>query len=71
MAIRYDKKLNSEIRKAVLRFNKKVRSLEQNENIVNVSTTSKKELIKGVNTRKELRKKLADLKRFSKLELKI
>ena len=66
--IRYDKKLNAEIRRAVNNFNAKISRLEKlnNENIVLPEKVSIKDFKKGYDTRRDLRRELNYLKMFSK-----
>lgn len=66
MAIRYDRKLNNEIYSVVSRFNQKVKKLEGESNVLIPSKISTKEIKKGVYDRRELRRELANLKRFLK-----
>lgn len=65
MAIRYDKQLNSEIRRTVANFNRKVSRLEsqQRELIPNKVYTA--DLKEQYTSRRELKRKLAELQRFS------
>lgn len=68
MAIRYDKKLNAEINRVVRNFNQKIRRIQKYEDSYNYivpETTSVKSLKHNVYTRNELKRKLAELKRFS------
>lgn len=67
MAIRYDKKTNREINRVIRNFNNKVSRLTKLESdyILPQKITSK-ELKSGVYTRRELNRKLNELKRFSK-----
>ena len=69
MAIRYDKKLNQEINKVIRNYNQKIRRLEKSYDSYLYQlpdTISKKSLKQNVYTRTELRRKLNELKRFSK-----
>ena len=69
MAIRYDKKLNQEINKVIRNYNQKIRRVEKYEEqwlYKLPNTISKKSLKQNVYTRTELRRKLNELKRFSK-----
>lgn len=67
MAVRYDKKLNTEIRKVVNNFNSKIRRLEKEEkNLLLPERVSIKELKSSVSSRAELRRELAKLSRYSK-----
>lgn len=78
MAIRYNKKLNNEIYRAVYRFNKKIGDLEKlnNANIVIPNRITTKDLKQDYNTRTNLRKRINELNRFlkpgqeAKIELK-
>lgn len=65
--IRYDKKLNAEIRRAVNNFNAKIRRLEklENENIVLPEKVKVSDFKKGYDTRRDLRRQLNYLKMFS------
>lgn len=66
MAIRYDKKLNEEINRTIRNFNQKIARLERtNRNLILPSRITKKELKTNVETRKELKRKLNELKRYS------
>lgn len=66
MAIRYDKKLNSEITKVVRNFNNKINRLEKLQNdLILPDKITKKSLIEEYYTRKDLQRKLNELKRFS------
>lgn len=66
MAIRYDRKINQEIDSVVRRFNNKVKRLERaNRDLDLPITTSKEELMKEVNNRQQLKRKLAELERFT------
>lgn len=67
MAIRYDKKINQEINKTIKNFNQKIARLEKTErDLLLPSKITKKELKESVYTRTELKRKLAELQRFSK-----
>lgn len=67
MAIRYDKKLNTEIRKVVSNFNSKINRLaKQRRDLLLPEKVSIKELKNSITTRAELRRELARLKRYSK-----
>lgn len=78
MAIRYNKKLNNEIYRAVYRFNKKIGELEKlnNANIVIPNRITTKDLKQAYTTRTNLRKRINELNRFlkpgqeAKIELK-
>lgn len=68
--IRYDKKLNNEIRKVVNNYNSKIRRLENSLNNYDyIPTYFDKKALKSLKetsrNRKELRRRLADLKEFS------
>lgn len=66
MAIRYDKKLNSEITKVVRNFNNKINRLEKLQtDLILPEKISKKELIGSYYARVDLQRKLNELKRFS------
>lgn len=67
MAIRYDKKLNNEINRTIKNFNQKIVRLERTEKYILLpNKVTKNELLKNVYDRKDIRKKLNELKRFSK-----
>lgn len=66
MAIRYDKKIEKEINKVIRNFNQKIRRLEKEEKKLLPKTITKKEIKENVYNRNELRRKLNELKRFSK-----
>lgn len=65
--IRYDKKLNAEIRRAVNNFNAKIRRLEKMEssNIVIPEKIKVSDFKKGYDSRRDLRRQLNYLKMFS------
>ena len=68
MAIRYDKKLNQEINRVIRNYNQKIKRIEKyaESYLYHLpDTISKKTLKQNVYTRTELRRKLAELKRFS------
>lgn len=66
MAIRYDKKLNSEIDRVIRRFNSKITRLTNMEkDYILPQKISKKELKESVYTRRELRRKLSEYERFN------
>ena len=68
MAIRYDKKLNQEINKVIRNYNQKIyriRKYEDNYNYQIPSIINKTQLKTMAYTRKELKRKLNELKRFS------
>ena len=66
MAIRYDKKLTNEINKVVRNFNSKINRLEKLQNdLLLPDKISKKSLTEEYYTRKDLQRKLNELKRFS------
>ena len=65
MAIRYDKKLESEINRTIRNFNQKISRLEKQERQLLPSKISKKELKSSVYTRPELQRRLKELERFS------
>ena len=67
--IRYDKKLNQEINRVIRNFNQKIRRIEKYQDSYNYQLPelmTKKGLKQTVYTRNELRRKLNELKRFSK-----
>ena len=66
--IRYDKKLNAEINRAVRNFNAKISRLEKldNENIIIPEKVKVSDFKKGYDTRRDLRRQLNYLKMFSK-----
>lgn len=66
--IRYDKKLNAEIRRAVNNFNAKIRRLEKMEssNIVIPEKIKVSDFKQGYDSRRDLRRQLNYLKMFSK-----
>lgn len=66
MAIKYDKKLNYEIKKTISNFNRKVRRLQSQERQFTPSQLTKAELTKDIRNRRELERKLNELKRFNK-----
>lgn len=66
MAIRYDKNLQNEITRVVRNFNNKINRLEKLQNdLILPDKITKKSLTEGYYTRKELQRKLNELKRFS------
>ena len=68
MAIRYDKKLNQEINKIVRNYNQKIYRIKRYEDSYNYqipSIINKTQLKSMAYTRKELRRKLNELKRYS------
>lgn len=66
MAIRYDKKINSEINRVIKNFNQKISRLEkENNQLILPNKITKQELKENVHTRKELKRKLQELKRYS------
>ena len=68
MAIRYDKKLNSEINRVIKNFNQKVRRIEKYQDSYNYQIHNKitlKSIKQNAYTRRELRRKLNELKRYS------
>lgn len=65
MAIRYDKNLNAEIRRTVSNFNKKVRRLEATEQEIIPDKTSVKELKEIYKDRRQLKRRLRQLQKFS------
>lgn len=66
MAIRYDKKLNAEIKRVVSNFNKKVKRLEQQEQDLIPEKIKISELKKIYQDRKQLKRRLKQLKDFGK-----
>ncbi len=67
MAIRYDKGLQSEIRRVVSNFNQKIARLEKlQDNLYLPEKVTVKGILSEVNNRKQLKRKLESLKRFSK-----
>lgn len=67
MAIRYDKVLNKEISRVLNNYNAKVRRLERNTSLMSIpDTITKRELKASVNKRRDLQRKLNELKAFSK-----
>lgn len=64
MAIRYDKKLNAEIRRVVNNFNAKVRRLEKEGRELLPQKVSVEDFKKSVISRKEIRNSLKDLQTF-------
>lgn len=67
MAIRYDKRTNEEIRRVVSNFNQKIARLERRQdNLYLPSHITTKEIKSEVTTRRQLKRKLASLQRFSK-----
>ena len=68
MAIRYDKKLNQEINKVIKNYNAKIRRIEKYDDSYNYllpNKITKSDLKTMAYTRRELRRKLNELKRFS------
>lgn len=66
MAIRYDKNLQNEITRVVRNFNNKINRLEKLQNdLILPDKITKKSLTEGYYTRKDLQRKLNELKRFS------
>lgn len=66
MAIRYDKKLNSEINKTIRNFNQKIARLEKMQNdLILPEKITKKELKSEYYTRSDLRRKLREMQSFS------
>lgn len=66
MAIRYDKDLNAEIRRTVSNFNKKIRRLEATEQEIIPESITIKELKTTYKDRKQLKRRLRQLRDFSK-----
>lgn len=70
MAIRYDKKINSEINRVIKNFNQKISRLEkENKQLILPNKITKQELKENAHTRKELLQKLQELKRYSKRDI--
>ena len=66
MAIRYDKNLQNEITRVVRNFNNKINRLEKLQNdLILPDKITKKSLTERYYTRKDLQRKLNELKRFS------
>ena len=65
MAIRYDKEFNAEINKVVKNFNAKVKRLEAKEQEIVPEITSVKELKTIFKDRRQLKRKLKQLRKFS------
>lgn len=66
MSIRYDKKLENELTKVVRNFNQKINRLEKTErDLLLPSRISKKQIKSQIETRKQLKRKMEELKRFS------
>ena len=66
MAIRYDKKLNTEINRVIKNFNQKIARLEKQEkDLILPQKITKKELKQDYFTRTDLRRKLKELERYS------
>ena len=67
MAIRYDKKLNAEIARVLRNYNAKIRRLAKNEELMSIpDLVTKRELKESVYKRRDLYRKLNNLKTFSK-----
>lgn len=69
MAIRYDKKLNQEIRRTVANYNakiKRIKGYQDSYNYITPSATTVKNVKSMVYTRGELKRKLRELQTFSK-----
>lgn len=66
MAIRYDKKITKEIYRTVSEFNKKVKKLEGQTGVLIPNKISTREIKANVYDRRELKRELANLKRFLK-----
>jgi ribosomal protein S15P/S13E len=70
MGIRYDKKLNQEMNRIIRNFNQKISRLEkQNKELLLPNKVTKQEIKSNVHTRKELLRKLQELKRYSKRDI--
>lgn len=66
MAIRYDKKLESEINRVIRNFNSKINRLEKLQNdLILPAKITKRTLKESYYTRKDLQRKLNELKRYS------
>lgn len=65
MSIRYDKNFNAEIQKIVKNFNAKINRLERQEQEIKPEKTSVSELKKIYQDRRQLKRKLRQLKAFS------
>ena len=66
MAIRYDKKLESEINRVIRNFNSKINRLEKLQNdLILPDKITKRTLKESYYTRKDLQRKLNELKRYS------
>ena len=66
MAIRYDKKFNSEINRIVKNYNQKITRLERKDTDYHLPEKITVKQIKALaKTRKDVRNKLAELQRFS------
>ena len=66
MAIRYDKKLNQEINRTIRNFNQKISRLEKQErDLILPDRITKQALKENIHSRKELRRRLKELQRFS------
>lgn len=66
MAIRYNKEFNAEIQKVVRNFNKKVDRLERSEQEIRPEKITVTELKQSYADRRQLKRKLRQLKEFSK-----
>ena len=66
MAIRYDKKINNEIRRIVNNYNAKIKRLEGRTDISVPSKIYSKEIKEGIKNRADLRRKLKNLQEFTK-----
>lgn len=66
MAIRYDLNLKKEIKRTITNFNSKVRRLEKQQKLVVLPPLITKKEIGIIGTRQELKRKLKQLKLFSK-----
>ena len=66
MAIRYDKKINNEIRRIVNNYNAKIKRLEGRTDVSVPSKIYTKEIKEGIKNRADLRRKLKNLQEFTK-----
>lgn len=66
MTIRYDKKINNEIRRIVNNYNAKIKRLEGRTDVSVPSKIYTKEIKEGIKNRADLRRKLKNLQEFTK-----
>lgn len=66
MAIRYDKRITKELYKTVAQFNRKVKGLEGRSGVLIPDKITTREIKANVYDRRELKRELANLKRFLK-----